>query len=72
MITPAQAIETARQQGWCKISQHVYLWLTEEAQKHIRLDDINTPFLLITESQGFEDPVKVRNESNKKLIEVCG
>ena len=70
MITPQKIIDKARREGHCKISQHCHLWLTSEAQKHLKIDT-NTEFFLITESQGFQDPVPVASAKNKTLIKCC-
>jgi hypothetical protein len=71
MITAAQAIETANRDGFCKLSQHVFLWKTCEAATMLKIDGHLTPYFLITGPNGWDKPVKVSSEYNKKLIKAC-
>lgn len=70
-MTPSQVIETATRDGFCKISQHVYLWKTCEAAAHIKIESIRAPFLLIQDPHGWRQPIPVASQYNKKLIDAC-
>lgn len=71
MIGAKQAIEIASIDGFCKLGQHVFLWKTCEAAAHIKIDGVRAPFLLIRDPHGWEQPIPVASEWNKKLLEVC-
>lgn len=62
-----QAIEIADRDGFCHIGQHTYLWKTCEAAAHVKLGEIETPFVLI-ESHNWADAHPVKNAGDKRLI----
>lgn len=70
-MSPKQAIEIADRDGFCKLSQHSYLWKTCEASAHIKLEGNQAPYILITDPHGWKQPKKVYSHNNKFLIEVC-
>ncbi len=64
-----QAIDTADREGFCKIGQHTHLWKTCEAAAHIKVDEIETPYMLSLEGN-WTCFVPVKDAKNQQLIKA--
>lgn len=70
-MKPSEAVTTAREQGFCKLSQHVFLWKTDAANKEIDFGEIETEFFLTTPPAGFRGPIPIYGANDIALARVC-
>ena len=67
-----QAIDTADRDGFCHIGQHTYLWKTCEASAHVKVEGIDTPYMLVSEGNWTASFSPVKDAQNKRLIKAIG
>jgi hypothetical protein len=71
-MTPQQAIDTANENGVCKLGQHTFLFKTSEAAKEIKIKDQSKPYTLVFDLPNWDDEHGVTNAKDSRLIQACG